>query len=191
MIRPLDSHNSQNPRYSGMPSTCQKISVIGRLERKSTPLPTLGYSKKPSSSQKSVQRVWNARFGDSLGVGLTGAFQSHPRAVDRRITAVYESFDMMGKRLYKTYRDLSNIVVRVSNGTDAGKAHALLVNAHLDSTLPSPGAADDALPCGVMLEAFRVLTQTPGWSPHHAIIFREWSLMRIYAVPLIPFDSVQ
>ncbi|KAF9779334.1 hypothetical protein BJ322DRAFT_1013566 [Thelephora terrestris] len=80
-------------------------------------------------------------------------------------------FDMMGKRLYKTYRDLSNIVVRVSNGTDAGKAHAILVNAHLDSTLPSPGAADDALPCGVMLEAFRVLTQTPGWSPHHAIVF--------------------
>jgi len=82
----------------------------------------------------------------------------------------------MGKRLYKTYRDLSNIVVRVSNGTDAGKAHAILVNAHLDSTLPSPGAADDALPCGVMLEAFRVMTQTPGWSPHHAIVFREWTL---------------
>ncbi|KAF9644527.1 hypothetical protein BDM02DRAFT_3121775 [Thelephora ganbajun] len=80
-------------------------------------------------------------------------------------------FDMMGKRLYKTYRDLSNIIVRVSNGTDAGKAHAILVNAHLDSTLPSPGAADDALSCGVMLEAFRVLTQTPGWSPHHSIIF--------------------
>jgi len=85
----------------------------------------------------------------------------------------------MGKRLYKTYRDLSNIVVRVSNGTDAGKAHAILVNAHLDSTLPSPGAADDALPCRVMLEAFRVMTQTPGWSPHHAIVFREWTLARM------------
>lgn len=80
---------------------------------------------------------------------------------------------MMGKRLYKTYRDISNIVVRVSNGTDAGKEHALLINAHLDSTLPSPGAADDALPCGLMLEALRVLTQTPGWSPHHAMILRE------------------
>lgn len=96
------------------------------------------------------------------------------------MTAVHESFDMMGKRLYKTYRNLSNIVVRMSNGTEAGKTHAILANAHLDSTLPSPGAADDALPCGVMLEAFRVLTQTPGWSPHHAIIFREHVLMRIY-----------
>jgi len=101
---------------------------------------------------------------------------------------------MMGKRLYKTYRNLSNIVVRVSNGTDAGKAHAILVNAHLDSTLPSPGAADDALSCGAMLEGFRVLTQTPGWSPHHAIIFRTWILTRIHsslAVPLTALDSIQ
>ncbi|KZV66959.1 hypothetical protein PENSPDRAFT_755311 [Peniophora sp. CONT] len=80
-------------------------------------------------------------------------------------------FDMMGKRLYKTYRDLTNIVVRVSDGTDAGKADAVLVNAHLDSTLPSPGAADDALAVGVMLECIRVLTHTPDWEPKHAIIF--------------------
>ena len=113
---------------------------------------------------------------------------------DFRLTTVHASFDMMGKRLYKTYRDLSNIIVRVSNGTDAGKVHAILVNAHLDSTLPSPGAADDALPCGIMLEAFRVLTQTPRWSPHHAIIFRACILIHIYnplTVMLIFVDSVQ
>ena len=107
------------------------------------------------------------------------------------MTIIHGRFDMMGKRLYKTYRDLSNIIVRVSNGTDAGKAHALLVNAHLDSTLPSPGAADDALPCGIMLEAFRVLTQTPGWSPHHALIFRELIQTRVPNPPLIPANSVQ
>ena len=33
-----------------------------------------------------------------------------------------------------TYVDLTNIVVRVSDGTDAGKAHAVLVDAHLDIT---------------------------------------------------------
>ena len=81
------------------------------------------------------------------------------------------SFDMMGKRLYKTYVDLTNIIVRVSNGTPEGKAHAVLVNAHLDSTLPSPGAADDALSVGVMLDCMRVLTHTPDWEPQHAIIF--------------------
>lgn len=80
---------------------------------------------------------------------------------------------MMGKRLYKTYVNLSNIIVRISDGTDDGKQHALLVNAHLDSTIPSPGAADDALSVGVMLDCMRVLVETPDWSPKHAVIFRE------------------
>ncbi|KAF9475846.1 hypothetical protein BDN70DRAFT_953709 [Pholiota conissans] len=80
-------------------------------------------------------------------------------------------FDMMGKRLYKTYVNLSNIIVRISDGTPEGKEHAVLVNAHLDSTLPSPGAADDALPVGVMLDCMRVLVETPKWTPKHAIIF--------------------
>ncbi|KAF8521632.1 hypothetical protein BU17DRAFT_45701 [Hysterangium stoloniferum] len=80
-------------------------------------------------------------------------------------------FDMMGYRLYKTYVDLTNIIIRVSNGTAAGKEHAILVNSHLDSTPPSPGAADDALPVGVMLECLRVLTHTKDWEPSHSIIF--------------------
>ncbi|GLB41442.1 putative peptide hydrolase [Lyophyllum shimeji] len=80
-------------------------------------------------------------------------------------------FDMMNQRLYKTYVDLTNIVVRISDGTPEGKEHAVLVNAHLDSTLPSPGAADDAISVGVMLDCMRVLVNTPGWSPKHAIVF--------------------
>ncbi|KAH6874322.1 hypothetical protein BKA70DRAFT_1350465 [Coprinopsis sp. MPI-PUGE-AT-0042] len=80
-------------------------------------------------------------------------------------------FDMMGKRLYKTYANLSNIIVRISDGTEEGKQHALLVNSHLDSTLPSPGAADDGLPVGVMLDCMRVLLGTPEWSPKHAAVF--------------------
>ncbi|KAF8325029.1 hypothetical protein F5887DRAFT_1065471 [Amanita rubescens] len=80
-------------------------------------------------------------------------------------------FDMMGKRLYKTYVNLTNIIVRISNGTPQGKEHALLLNSHLDSTLPSPGAADDALCVGTMMDVMRVLVQTPGWSPEHSVIF--------------------
>jgi len=83
---------------------------------------------------------------------------------------------MMGKRMYKTYVNLTNIIVRVSDGTLEGKEHALLVNAHLDSTLPSPGAADDALCVGIMLECMRVLLNTPQWSPKHAIIFCQYRL---------------
>lgn len=79
----------------------------------------------------------------------------------------------MNKRLYKTYVNLTNIIVRISDGSDRGKEHAVLVNAHLDSTLPSPGAADDALAVGVMLECMRVLVHSPDWEPQHAIIFCE------------------
>ena len=90
----------------------------------------------------------------------------------------------MGKRVYKTYADLTNIVIRVSDGTTEGKKHAVLVNAHLDSTLPSPGAADDALAVGVMLECIRVLTHTPGWTPSYSIIFCEQSHSTFYTSSL-------
>ncbi|KAK0459622.1 uncharacterized protein EV420DRAFT_1620165 [Desarmillaria tabescens] len=80
-------------------------------------------------------------------------------------------FDIMNTRLYKTYVSLSNFIVRVSDGTDEGKKHAVLVNSHLDSQLPGPGAADDAISVGIMLDAIRVLLGTPDWSPKHSIIF--------------------
>jgi len=83
---------------------------------------------------------------------------------------ILSRFDMMGKRIYKTYVNLTNIIIRISDGTPAGKEHAILVNAHLDSTLPSPGAADDGLAVGVMLDVMRVLINTPDWSPKHSIV---------------------
>jgi Zn-dependent M28 family amino/carboxypeptidase len=48
-----------------------------------------------------------------------------------------------------------------------------------DSTLPAPGAADDALACVLMLDAIRVLLDTPGWSPHYSIIFCKLLFERI------------
>jgi Zn-dependent M28 family amino/carboxypeptidase len=86
---------------------------------------------------------------------------------------------MMSARLYKRYVNLSNIIIRLSDGTHQGKADALLVNSHLDSTLPSPGAADDALAVGVMIECVRVLVNTPGWEPKHAVVFCESSLLTL------------
>ncbi len=79
----------------------------------------------------------------------------------------------MNTRLYKSYVNLTNIIVRVSDGTPAGKEHAVLVNLHLDSTLTSPGAGDDALSVGVMVEVIRNLIGRKGWEPRHAIIFCE------------------
>jgi Zn-dependent M28 family amino/carboxypeptidase len=79
---------------------------------------------------------------------------------------------MINKRVCKTYVDLTNIVVRILDGTPEGKAHSVLVNAHLDSTLPRPGAADDAMPVGVIMKCMRA----PGWEPKHPIVFCEFPL---------------
>lgn len=43
-----------------------------------------------------------------------------------------------------------------------------------DSTLPSPGAADDAMPAALMLDTIRVLLDTPSWSPTYSILYREF-----------------
>lgn len=47
-------------------------------------------------------------------------------------------FDMMGKIVWKTYRNLTNIILRVSDGTAAGKENAVLVNSHIDRYPFSP-----------------------------------------------------
>ncbi|KAI5479232.1 endoplasmic reticulum metallopeptidase [Pseudohyphozyma bogoriensis] len=70
-------------------------------------------------------------------------------------------FEFMEKQVWKKYYEVGNVVVRLSDGTDASKANAVLVNAHADSTLPSPGAADDLVGCATMLEALRVMALTP------------------------------
>jgi Zn-dependent M28 family amino/carboxypeptidase len=115
------------------------------------------------------------RSGIRLGVGVIGqpfVFFFCLLFTDVDVVGVCR-FDMMNKRLYKTYVGLTNIIVRVSDGTEEGKAHSVLVNAHVDSTLPSPGAADDAMPVGIMMECIRVLVGTPTWEPKHAIVFRQ------------------
>lgn len=91
--------------------------------------------------------------------------------VERQTGSRSHRFDILSARLYKTYVNLSNIVLRISDGTEQGKENAMLVNSHVDSTLPSPGAADDALAVGVMIEVARTLIDTPQWSPSHSIIF--------------------
>lgn len=104
-------------------------------------------------------------LGQSSIKGIPNACSSNCKSSHR--------FDMMHKRMYKTYVNLTNIVVRLSDGTTRGKEHAVLLNSHVDSTLPSPGAADDALSVGIMLEVIRNLINTPDWEPTHAVVFRK------------------
>lgn len=53
----------------------------------------------------------------------------------------------MSHDVLKLYAGIANIVLKISakeppSGKPDGKQDAILLNAHIDSTLPSPGAAE-------------------------------------------------
>ncbi|KAF9111307.1 hypothetical protein BGX27_005120 [Mortierella sp. AM989] len=69
-------------------------------------------------------------------------------------------FDFMSKVVMKMYTNMTNIIVRLSCGPECDE-NSILLNAHYDTTLGSPGAADDALGCGVMMEIIRIMSLRP------------------------------
>ncbi|KII83063.1 hypothetical protein PLICRDRAFT_180757 [Plicaturopsis crispa FD-325 SS-3] len=131
---------------------------------------TVGTSEHAQADAWMVQQAEEIKRQCEEAVARSGGTRKLECEVWRQEGSGSHRFDMMSKRLYKTYVNLSNIVIRISAGTPESKAHAVLVNAHLDSTLPSPGAADDALSVGVMLECARVLVAREEWEPEYAII---------------------
>ena len=66
------------------------------------------------------------------------------------------TFHLEDYNLYQQYSGVRNVVVRLSRRQEKGTP-AILVNCHFDSVPQSPGASDDAVSCGVMLETIRVL----------------------------------
>lgn len=79
-------------------------------------------------------------------------------------------FDILGHPVWKQYYSMSNLIVRISDGTPESLDDTLLLNAHIDTTLPSPGAADDAAGVAIMMELLRVLTLRGAPRVRHGII---------------------
>ncbi|KAF9208321.1 hypothetical protein BGZ49_009174 [Haplosporangium sp. Z 27] len=77
-------------------------------------------------------------------------------------------FDFMSKVVMKTYTNMTNIIVRLSCGPECDR-NAILLNAHYDTTLGSPGAADDALGVGIQMELIRILSQQPALKKNSVI----------------------
>ncbi|WVF71126.1 hypothetical protein IAT40_005923 [Kwoniella sp. CBS 6097] len=81
----------------------------------------------------------------------------------------YHAFDIIDHEVLKAYSGITNIILKISahnppsyNGSASvqdNKKDAVLLGAHIDSTMPSPGAADDAIGVGVMLDIARVLVE--------------------------------
>ncbi|GIL82137.1 hypothetical protein Vretimale_7105 [Volvox reticuliferus] len=70
------------------------------------------------------------------------------------------SMDFGGVPFTNAYRELTNIVVTITPRGTAGR-RGLLVAAHHDSAVTSPGASDDVSMVAVMLEAARALISRP------------------------------
>ncbi|WFD00250.1 hypothetical protein MYAM1_002998 [Malassezia yamatoensis] len=79
-------------------------------------------------------------------------------------------FEILGHPVWKQYYSMSNLIVRISDGTPESLQNTLLLNAHIDSTLPSPGAADDGAGVAIMMELLRVLTLPGAPRVKHGII---------------------
>lgn len=80
----------------------------------------------------------------------------------------------------KAYTNVTNIIVRLSCPINPERPedrscedNAILLNAHFDTTLGSPGATDDGSGIAVMMELIRVLSKRD-WSSHkNAVVFRK------------------
>ncbi|WRT66692.1 uncharacterized protein IL334_003653 [Kwoniella shivajii] len=79
----------------------------------------------------------------------------------------FHSFDIIDHAVLKAYNGITNIILRMkainppSFNASAVKVEkdAILLGSHIDSTLPAPGAADDGMGVGVMLDVARVLVE--------------------------------
>ncbi|KAJ3385353.1 hypothetical protein HDU80_000695 [Chytriomyces hyalinus] len=78
--------------------------------------------------------------------------------VDVQVAHGSHRFDFMHEIVMKDYVNVTNVVARVSCGPECDK-NAILVNAHYDSQMGTPGACDDATPIAVMLELARIVSK--------------------------------
>ena len=77
-------------------------------------------------------------------------------------------FHLDGKGMTYSYEGLQNVVVRLHL---AEGSKAVLLNCHFDSVVMSPGASDDAIQCGIMLEVLKAISLQSSKGFKHDIIF--------------------
>ncbi|ADV23802.1 hypothetical protein I305_05745 [Cryptococcus gattii E566] len=79
----------------------------------------------------------------------------------------FHAFEIIDHEVLKGYGGISNIILRIaafhppSYNVSQPKVEkdAILLGSHIDSTMPSPGASDDGIGVGVMLDTARILVE--------------------------------
>ncbi|WVW84285.1 hypothetical protein I302_106316 [Kwoniella bestiolae CBS 10118] len=93
----------------------------------------------------------------------------------------FHSFDILDHEVLKAYNGITNIILKLSSKNPPSynesaprpEKDAILLGSHMDSTLPSPGAADDGMGVGVMLDLARVLVERD--RPFDASVIFMWN----------------
>ncbi|GAB5585290.1 hypothetical protein Unana1_00190 [Umbelopsis nana] len=86
-------------------------------------------------------------------------------------------FDIMDHMVLKMYTNVTNIIVRLScpespaNPSRECENNAVLLNAHFDTTLGSPGASDDGSGIAIMLEIIRIMSQASWDGYKNSVVF--------------------
>lgn len=89
------------------------------------------------------------------------------------------AFEFLYSWFTNAYEDVANVLVRLSKpsvrararAAAEGKTSAILVSAHFDSTLGTPGASDDAAGIGVMLELYSNLVHDAALELERDVVF--------------------
>ncbi|KAI8615744.1 hypothetical protein BC830DRAFT_1228790, partial [Chytriomyces sp. MP71] len=103
--------------------------------------------------KRAQEYIWN-----KLHELKTSAHEGIQFDIDLQTANGSHRFDFMGEIVMKSYRDIKNVVVRISCGPSCDQ-NSILVNAHYDTQVGTPGACDDATPIAVMLELARILSK--------------------------------
>ena len=70
------------------------------------------------------------------------------------------------------YKNVSNVVAKISSKKTYPAKHSILVNAHFDSTFGGSGASDDVVSCATMLEVIRCLAESNAHVElNHSLVF--------------------
>ncbi|EFC44966.1 predicted protein [Naegleria gruberi] len=80
---------------------------------------------------------------------------NHKITLDQQFISGDGYIDILKRKLFTSYQNLTNLIVRIDPNQDRSDNHGLLVSSHFDSGVSSPGFYDDGIPVVCMIESFR------------------------------------
>lgn len=149
-----DFNRLPNPRSLGSIEEDQKVFSEGRALATTTVLAKDIGMRLVGSPQESMTINYILQTLKDIQKGASADFIIEVQNADGS-----HLFEMMGVPVIKTYTNITNIIVTL--GCKECSQDAVLLNSHFDSTIVTPGAADDAASVAIMIELIRIFSKSP------------------------------